>query len=142
MAYSSTPNSFLVGASPVRLGNHRPGRHRHTGAHPSLPDLEPAESGAQAARRARFAGRLRRDVAAQFAELRRDPDSRNAVSRLGVYALNAVLLATAFPIGFAMLMFNLLLGENLRVTVHVVALTGFAVTLSSSDVVARAFGIG
>jgi hypothetical protein len=137
MAYSSTPSTFLVGASPVRVR-----RHRHIGAHPSLPDLEPAETGAQAARRSRFAARLRCDIATQAAELRRDPGSRNGLSRLCVYALNAVLLATAFPIGFAMLMFNLLLGENLKVTVHVVALTGFAVTLSSSDVVARVFGIG
>lgn len=137
MAYSSIPETFLAGARPVR-GD----RHRHKAHHPALPDLAPAETcGAVDNRRSHLA-RVRDTIATQFAELRSNPDARNPLARLTVYALNAVLLILAFPVGFALLLVNVLLGENLRFTVHVLALTGLAVSLSSSETFARLLGIG
>ena len=137
MAYSSIPETFLAGARPVR--NRRQTKRR---AHPALPDLEPAESGAPSDARPSQLARIKADVAAQFGELKTDPDARNPLARLTVYALNAVLLIVAFPVGFALLLVNVLLGENLRITVHVLALTGLALSLSSTDTVARVLGIG
>jgi len=135
MAYSSTRQTFLTGARPVR-GNRRPSHP----ARAAFPDLEPAKTATGA-----DAGHLMRigaDLAAQFQEIRADPGTDNALSRLTVYALNAMLLVIAFPVGFAMLMFNLLAGENLRINIQVLALTGLAVTLSRTDTAARVLGLG
>jgi hypothetical protein len=135
MAYSSTRHTFLNGARPVRVH-----RHNGKGVHPALPDLEPAES--TSGSHTSHLTRISEEMAVQFAELRNNPDARNPLARLTVYALNAVLLVVAFPVGFALLLINVLLGENLRLNVHVLALTGLALTLSSTDTVARMLGIG
>jgi hypothetical protein len=137
MAYSSTRQSFLTGARPVR-SYRRPTPPART----AFPDLEPAESGPRESGILLQFKRLRGDMAAQFHEIRANPDIDNALSRLTVYALNAVLLVLAFPVGFAMLMFNLLVGESLRTTIHVLALTGLAVTLSQTEAAARVLGLG
>jgi hypothetical protein len=137
MAYSSIPDTFLAGARPVR--NHR---HTKRRAHPALPDLEPAENGTPSEGRFSHLARIQADLAAQFGELKTNPDTRNPLARLTVYTLNAILLIVAFPVGFALLLVNVLLGENLRITVHVLALTGLALSLSSTDTVARVLGIG
>lgn len=57
-------------------------------------------------------------------------EPRNEVARLTVYALNAILMVIAFPVGMAVLVFNILGGENLRTTAHMLALTGMAIGLS------------
>ncbi len=57
----------------------------------------------------------------------------NTEARLTVYALNGALLLFAFPVGFAMLIFNILGGENLRTTAHAMALTGMGIALSYTE---------
>ncbi len=136
MAYSSIPDSFLTGRRPVRKR-----RQTRTPAHPALPDLAPAERGPQPGSQSHL-GRIGADLAAQFGELKSDPDAQNPLARLTVYALNAILLILAFPVGFALLLVNVLLGENLRITLHVVALTGLALSLSASETAARLIGLG
>jgi hypothetical protein len=137
MAYSSTRQSFLTGARPVR-GHRRPIRDART----AFPELEPADCGRSPSGLSRRINLIGAKLASQFQEIRENPDTDNALSRLTVYALNAVLLVLAFPVGFGMLMFNLLVGENLRTTIHVLALTGLAVTLSQTETAARVLGIG
>jgi hypothetical protein len=136
MAYSSTRHSFLTGARPVR-GYRQP----TPAAHKAFPDLEPADTGRAAESESHFS-RIKADLLVQFHEIRENPAADNALSRLTVYGLNAVLLILAFPVGFAMLMFNLLVGENLRTTIHVLALTGLAVTLSRTETAAQVLGLG
>jgi hypothetical protein len=135
MAYSSTRQSFLTGARPVR-GYRRP----TPDARKAFPELEPADTGGEPV--PGHLARIRTDLAAQFRDIRDNPETDNALSRLTVYALNAMLLILAFPVGFAMLMFNLLMGENLRITIHVLALTGLALTLSRTETAARVLGLG
>jgi hypothetical protein len=135
MAYSSTRHTFLTGARPVRAYRHTLRTARRT-----FPDLEPAEHGAQEA--PRHLASVRVTLARQFAEIRANPDADNALSRLTVYALNAMLLILAFPVGFAMLIFNVLVGESLRTTCHVLALTGLALALSNTETAARILGLG
>ena len=48
---------------------------------------------------------------------------------LTVYAINTAVMIFAFPVGFALLVFNILGGENLRTTAHVMGLTGLATAL-------------
>ena len=60
-------------------------------------------------------------------------EPRNEVARLTVYALNGILLFIFFPVGMAVLTFNILGGENLRTTAHAIALSGFAVALSMTE---------
>jgi ABC-type sugar transport system permease subunit len=137
MAYSSTRQSFLTGARPVR-SYRRPSRDART----AFPELEPADAGRTTSGLSRRISGIRFKLATQFNEIRDNPDTDNALSRLAVYTLNAVLLILAFPVGFAMLMFNVLVGENLRTTIHVLALTGLAVTLSQTETAARVLGLG
>lgn len=93
-----------------------------------LPDLEPPEE------------RLRREKTAIFSsdsiELTHssamddvfDPDRRDEhkdlTARATVYVMNMIVLVFALPVGLALLCLNILGGENLRTTAHVLALTG------------------
>jgi hypothetical protein len=135
MAYSSTRHAFLTGARPVR-GYRQP----TPDARRAFPDLVPADAATGAGSDSHF-NRIKAEIASQFHEIRENPAADNALSRLAVYSLNAVLLIVAFPVGFAMLMFNLLVGENLRTTIHVLALTGLAVTLAQTETAARILGL-
>lgn len=55
-------------------------------------------------------------------ERREEP--RSEVARLTVYVLNLIVMLISFPIGMAVLTFNILGGENIRTTAHAVALAG------------------
>ena len=137
MAYSSTRQSFLAGARPIRTFR-RPSQD----AREAFPELEPADTGGKSAGLSEHGDRIREGLVSQFRELRDNPDADNALASLTVYALNAVLLILAFPVGFAMLIFNVLVGESLRTTIHVLALTGLAIALSNTEPAARVLGIG
>jgi len=56
-------------------------------------------------------------------------ETNDAYARLTVYALTTIVLIFAFPVGFALLIFNILGGENLRTTSHALALTGLGLAL-------------
>jgi hypothetical protein len=58
-----------------------------------------------------------------------------AVQRVSVYALNMSLIVAAAPVGAAVLVANLIFGENMRLTSHALALTGVSV---GTDLPARA----
>lgn len=60
------------------------------------------------------------------------PERHDPIARLTVYALNAAVMVFFFPLGFALLIFNILGGENLRTTAHVLALTGFGMALAAA----------
>mgnify|MGYP001804308317 CR=1 FL=1 len=97
----------------------------------NLPDLEPVQHVRRRQRTSRIISRplelppkidLIHDSAHDEAfapEAREEPRSETA--RLTVIA---------FPIGMALLLFNIIGGENLRTTAHVLALTGLAFALA------------
>lgn len=135
MAYSSTNETFLVGASPVRRSRPK-SRGRAL-----LPDLAPAEGAhVRRSRPEQFSAVVAR-LQTQFREVLADPDIDNPVAHGIVYFLNVVLMILAFPVGFALLIFNVLRGESLRTTVHVLALTGVAAALASTDMGAGLLGL-
>lgn len=59
-------------------------------------------------------------------------EAYDMTARLTVYVLNLAVLVAAFPVGFALLIFNILGGENLRTTAHVVALTGVGTVIAQT----------
>lgn len=75
-----------------------------------------------------------RDIAEEMPEeirtsFRDRPEASDFCAFLTVYALNAAIMLFAFPVGFGLLVFNILGGENLRTTSHIMGLTGFLMTL-------------
>lgn len=137
MAYSSTTETFMAGARPVR--KNRRISHR---ADEVFPRLEPADTAHGQSRSTTNMTEALHEMRAQFDEVLENPEARNPLARVVVYALNLVLLILAFPVGFAMLIFNVLAGANLRTTVHVLALTGLAVALANTEAGARLLGLG
>lgn len=51
------------------------------------------------------------------------------VARATVYVVTMIVIVMSLPIGLGLLCFNILAGENLRTSLHVVALTGMAIGL-------------
>lgn len=66
-----------------------------------------------------------------------DPTQRaehtDFVARLTVYVLNLTIMVFALPVGLALLFMNILGGENLRTTAHVMALTGLFSALALAN---------
>ena len=99
-----------------------------------LPVLAPAEPSAamSASPRATPEHTLRHDPANihdESTDFRSRSEARDPIAALTVYAINAAVMLFAFPVGFALLVFNILGGENLRTTSHVMGLTGLAMAL-------------
>ena len=97
-----------------------------------FPEIEPVGS-TRHDPRIRFSRSSASDEPTCFAERH---ESRDVIARLTVYALNLTIMLFAFPVGFAILIFNILGGENLRTTAHAMALTGMAVALVNGGMIA------
>lgn len=60
-------------------------------------------------------------------------EHRDVVARMTVYVMNMIVMVFALPVGLALLFLNILGGENLRTTAHVMALTGLFMALASNS---------
>ncbi|MBT8408893.1 MAG: hypothetical protein KJN93_04650 [Alphaproteobacteria bacterium] len=69
-------------------------------------------------------------------------EASDPIARLTVYAMNASVMVFVFPLGVALLLLNVLAGENLRTTAHVMALAGLGMALNMTETGARIFGAG
>ena len=104
--------------------------------HASLPELEPPENRLQKARSHIFSAdaislsRLPAMDDAFEAHQRLEPS--DIVARLTVYVINLIVIVLALPIGIALLCLNIVGGENLRTSAHVLALTGMYMGLASA----------
>jgi hypothetical protein len=63
------------------------------------------------------------------------------VARLTVYVMNATIMVFALPIGLALLFMNIIGGENLRTTAHVMALNGLFSALAFANPGVLSFGL-
>lgn len=101
----------------------------------NLPELAPADQGTVSVQPS-FVGLDMESGSVQHEETHpaRRAEAENDTARMTVYVMNAILLIMAFPIGFGMLVFNILGGENLRTTAHVIALTGFGIALTGGAI--------
>lgn len=62
-------------------------------------------------------------------------------ARATVYVMNLTIMIFALPVGLALLFLNILGGENLRTTAHVMALTGLFSALAMANPGALTFGL-
>ena len=129
MTHLSAESGGLPAATVVdlRLRDSRLQQERQT----ALPDLTPAAPPEQAPRPwlPHADGGFLKDEPTDF---RLRPEARDPVARLTVYVLNAIVMVLVFPVGFGLLIFNILGGENLRTTAHTLALTGTGMGLASA----------
>lgn len=102
-----------------------------------LPDLEPAQDKLRDARHSIFSFdsiELTSDAAQDETTKPQHRAERDSlVARVTVYTMNAILFFMAFPVGAALLTFNVLGGENIRTTAHAIALTGMGIGLSMAS---------
>ncbi|QMU58812.1 MAG: hypothetical protein GKR98_11775 [Boseongicola sp.] len=103
----------------------------------ALPELEPAEDRLRRLKRQIFeSDRITLSHSSAMDDLL-DPSLRSETgsltARATVYVLNMIVMVMALPVGLALLFFNIVMGENLRTTAHVVALTGMALALAQMD---------
>ncbi len=105
-----------------------------------LPDLAPPEPSEEALRMSKmqiFSSDLlsvthsnRHDDVFEETEATQEKD---LVARATVYAMNGIVAAVSLPVGLAHLAFNVLGGENIRTTSHVIALTGVGTALAQTE---------
>lgn len=110
----------------------------------ALPELEPAEDRLQRMKRQIFASDTISLTHSSAMEDVFDPKRREEhkswIARATVYVMSMIVIVLAMPVGLALLTFNILFGENLRTTAHVIALTGMAMALAQTEQGARLFG--
>lgn len=95
-----------------------------------FPSLVPASTNALAIKtEAQMVHLKSSNVCEESTDFRERSETRDPCAVLTVYAINAMVMVFAFPLGFALLVFNILGGENLRTTSHVMGLTGLATAL-------------
>jgi hypothetical protein len=106
-----------------------------------LPDLEPAEDRLRRQRSHIFSSDAISLSHGSAVEDVFDPNKRaehnDFTARMTVYVMNASIMVFALPVGLALLCLNILGGENLRTTAHVMALTGLFMVLSNTEEGAR-----
>ena len=61
------------------------------------------------------------------------PERSDLKARLTVYAINMTIMIFTVPVGMALLIMNMMGGENLRTTAHVMALTGLFSALAAAN---------
>ncbi len=106
-------------------------------SHALLPDLEPPEERLRQAKSTIFSadsialshGSAMEDV---FEPKMRE-EHVDITARATVYVMNMIVIVLSLPVGLALLCMNILGGENLRTTAHVIALLGLFSALGGMD---------
>ncbi|NKB27526.1 MAG: hypothetical protein GKR99_08200 [Rhodobacteraceae bacterium] len=142
----TNPDAAALAATPARPATDDLEQLGYRGPHARLtaeeasrfPDLMPAEIALREERRSLFACDAIELTQSSVQDETTNPTERveadDIMARLTVYVLNTILLVLAFPVGFGMLIFNILGGENLRTTAHVMALTGMGTALAAANI--------
>lgn len=107
-----------------------------------LPELEPPEDRLRQSRAQIFGPRssirLSHGSAVEDVfEPKRRPEHDSLVARLTVYVMTLIVLVMSMPVGLGLLFFNIIGGENIRTTAHVMALTGMGIALAGTPEGAR-----
>ncbi len=105
--------------------------------HSSLPELAPPEERLRTQKSHIFSAdaiSLSHESAMEdvFDPAQRE-EHQDLTARLTVYAINLTVMVFSLPVGLALLFMNILGGENLRTTAHVMALTGLFTALAAAN---------
>ncbi len=92
-----------------------------------FPTLEPNEEGLRRSRLAIFASDL---IEIEEVKLEAPKDPVGALEQLSVYTMTLTLMVLAFPVGFGMLIYNILGGESLNMTARAMSLTGIVTAMN------------
>lgn len=105
--------------------------------HKSLPDLAPPEERLRTQKSHIFSadaiGLTHAYAMEDIFDPSERPENEDTTARLTVYALNLTVMVFTVPVGLALLLLNILAGENLRTTAHVMALTGLFSALAAAN---------
>jgi hypothetical protein len=105
--------------------------------HKSLPDLAPPEERLRRHKSHIFSADAIALTHSSAMDDVFDPSGReehkDTTARLTVYALNLTVMVFTLPVGLALLLLNIVAGENLRTTAHVMALTGLFSALAAAN---------
>ncbi|MEX5729310.1 hypothetical protein Ga0609869_002663 [Rhodovulum iodosum] len=96
-----------------------------------LPDIAPNDDNLRRSRRSIFASDLIEIESVKF-EAPKEPVA--IPEQLAVYVMSATLMVLSFPVGFGMLIYNILAGESLKATARVMALTGVGFSMNMSGI--------
>ncbi len=102
-----------------------------------LPDLEPPEERLRKSRSTIFnADSIELSHGSAVEDLM-EPDLReehsDLTARITVYVMKLTIIVFTLPLGLALLAFNIIGGENLRTTAHIMALTGMFMAISNAQ---------
>lgn len=92
-----------------------------------FPRLEPSEHTLRSSRQEIFANDL---IVAGDDHTEDDSEPADVMEQLVVYVMSLTLMVLMFPVGFAVMFYNIVAGENIRMTARAMALTGVAMGLN------------
>lgn len=96
-----------------------------------LPNIAPSEEGLRKSRLAIFASDL---IEVEDVKLEAPAHGPDLMEQLTVYVMTVTMMVMMFPAGFAMMIYNILAGENLKMTARAMALTGFGISMEFAGV--------
>lgn len=88
-----------------------------------FPRLEPSEDTLRSSRQEIFANDL---IVAGDDVVEDTTEPADVMEQMVVYVMSLTLMVLAFPVGFAVMFYNIVAGENIRMTARAMALTGAA----------------
>ena len=96
-----------------------------------LPNIAPSEEKLRSSRLAIFASDLIEIEEVKLEAPEREPE---LMEQLTVYVMTLTIMVMMFPAGFAMMIYNILAGENLKMTARAMALTGVGISLNFAGI--------
>lgn len=96
-----------------------------------LPRLEPSEDTLRSSRQELFANDL---IVAGDDQIESESEPADVMEQLVVYVMSLTLMVLVFPVGFAVMFYNIVAGENIRMTARAMALTGVAMGLNMAGI--------
>lgn len=97
-----------------------------------FPRLEPSEDTLRSSRQELFANDL---IVAGDDQIEDTSEPADVMEQLVVYVMSLTLMVLMFPVGFAVMFYNIVAGENIRMTARAMALTGVAMGLDMAGLV-------
>lgn len=125
---ATTPRPELLG---LEAAARAAAREEASPAARSLPDIAPHDDNLRRSRRSIFASDLIKIEGVKF-EAPKEPVP--VPEQLAVYVMSATLMVLSFPVGFGMLIYNILAGESLKATARVMALTGVGFSMNMAGI--------